>query len=119
MQTLLEQSLQDLINFIKTVSPVIWETLVRQIYNDAITCLFWALVCGIAAFVLFKIGKKFKKSYEKRTSYNGEDIIYTFAYVGAWISVVLIPILISTGIRMLINPNYYAITNIIHMFTGK
>ncbi len=114
MTEILSQALQDAINFIKNVSPILWETLVRQVYNDAITYLFWALVLTIGATVLFKLGKKL---YNDRDSEM--EMLGGLSYCGTVILSIIVPVLISTGIRMLINPNYYAIYSIINMITGK
>jgi len=113
---MIDQALQDLINFIKNAAPMVWETLIRQVYNDAITYTFWALTLLVFTIILFRVGKRWEKTSEEEHDDSG---ICMLPYAFAVIFIIAIPILISNAIRMFVNPNFYAIKSILGMISGN
>lgn len=113
---MIDQVLQDLINFIKNTAPMVWETLVRQVYNDAITYFFWALTLLVFTIILWRAGKKWEKACEEEDDDSG---YFMAPYILAVVFAIIIPVLISTGIRMFVNPNFYAIKSILTMISGN
>ena len=53
---------QQLIDFLKTASPIVWQSLIRQVYSDATVQLTWGILTGIISFVLVKFSGAVKTS---------------------------------------------------------
>lgn len=113
---MIDQVMQDLINFLKTTAPVIWETFVRQVYAEAIFLVFWAVVLIIFSAILFKIGKNWEKTCERD---HDSSEIFMLPYTLAIVATIIYPILLGNAIKMFINPNFYAIKSILSTITGK
>lgn len=107
----MDTMLQELITYLKEVSPAVWETLMRQVYMNAIIAIIWG-VAGLVLFVacLMLVRKAYKKVQEApRWDAVGSEMIIMFGSVGAGIGIVGFLICITSAIPMLLNPQYYAI----------
>ena len=100
--------LQQLIDFLKSASPIVWSTFVRQVYTYAGADFIWVIGLSIASIFLVKLGKYGKKISDDE-SYSGWEIGYIFSFIGSAIAGGVAFGLLISGIMGLINPQYYAI----------
>lgn len=102
-----ENTIQELITFIKNASPLMWETLIRQVYSDAITGGIWAFMCLLLS--AFSVGM-LKASAKMK---NENDDYWAFWAVLSASTIILSSLFgllfITTTTQMLVNPNYYAV----------
>lgn len=109
---MIDKTLQELIDFIKSAAPVLWEVLVKQVYADIATYLIWTVITAVMAYFLIKIAKKMLKEDELNP-------LGFFSAFGGATALILSPVLLTQAVRMLINPYYYAITNILATLKGN
>ena len=43
----MDQAVQQLIEFLKQASPVVWQALIRQVYVEAGSMVFWGIVSAV------------------------------------------------------------------------
>jgi multisubunit Na+/H+ antiporter MnhB subunit len=105
--------LQELITTLKELSPLLWETLMRQVYLNALTTSIWAVAGLVFSVVCLRICKKTYNYYYKQ---NGEqdysvvnELTIAFSAVGVVGGAIVFLVCISYAIPMFINPQYYAI----------
>ena len=110
--------LQQLIDFIKAASPMVWGIYVKQVYVDAAVGVFWGIGVLIASPFLTKFAKYAFNKYEE-DKYSGWDMWAYFACAGAVCGVAIGLVLITTYIKGFINPEYYAIQNILSQLKGN
>ena len=113
MDEFVVKTLSDLVEFIKGASPALWAIARQQVLVDMVSCLLWlAISIGAvcACVTWFKWARK--KAVEEDISRTAREN-YWFA---TWVAIVIGGIftliallLLSTSIRMKINPDYYAI----------
>jgi hypothetical protein len=110
-------ALQQLIDFVKSASPVIWSTLVRQVYTYAVADILWAMMSVTCAVFLYKLAMKNKPQYDKDKKddkfYAHWEVGIPLCFVGSAITTLIAFGLIVAAIMAFMNPYYYAITNII------
>jgi len=109
---MIDKALEELINFIKSITPVLWDTLLKQVYADIVTLLIWMVLTALAAFFLIRFARK-------RLAEDDCDMAGIFAMIGGVLSTIISPVLLTSAVRMLINPYYYAITNILSTLKGN
>lgn len=107
-----EELLQQLIELLKTTSPFIWQTLIKQVYVEIFGFIVWGVVCGIGAYLL----KNVKISFD---SENDNEIFNTVRIV-----IVIILTIVSIGfllssIQWAINPEFYALKFLLGKITGN
>ena len=106
--------LQQLINFIREASPVVWGTLIKQVYVEVGQALIWTVVLVISTVLLIKCGNYCRHKYndvDEEGYLFGQLISYAFAILASLYSVTLI----TSAVSQLINPRYYAIQMIVGM----
>ena len=114
----MDDALQQVIDFLKTASPVIWQTLIRQVYSEAISYLVWAFVLGGISFALAKLFIYGTKQLDEDT--------YSVWNLWRWVCVVVsgfagltsFGILVS-AIQWFANPEFYAIRFLLDRLTGN
>jgi len=113
-----EQVLGELIEFVKSAAPQLWEIYRRQVFVGVAQCVLACILLIIAIVVLFRIGSSAMKRYreaeeEKRrnryASTSSDDIGAIFAWVTAGVLVALLLVLFNSIIGRAINPDYYVI----------
>ena len=100
--------LTELIDFVKTASPLLWETLIRQVYVQAIATIAWSIGCIIACIVLIKVAKygHAKCEEDEYSSWSAGEILgWTFA---GMFGITAFGLAVSAATYFM-NPNYYAI----------
>jgi hypothetical protein len=124
----MDQAIQQLIEFIKTASPVIWATLVKEAYYQGITSLVWVLVFIVLAVLAFRYGKVSQKNYElelDREDRWGDkpgprldeyQIKYHVSYAAVPIILFITGIILNNAILWILNPEFHAITLLINQF---
>lgn len=109
--------LQELIEFLREASPMVWEAMVRQVYVEAAQNAIWT----IASIVLMVWGYlTYMRGYtmhEEDEESDGEWI----QFIGGLILALGFVFTIITGFEAvvrLVNPNYYAIKLILEQLGG-
>jgi uncharacterized membrane protein YidH (DUF202 family) len=114
----MDQVLQELVEFVKTASPVIWEALYRQVYVIAASRLLWAIGLAVLIYGALRFAKTAWAWHEEDGGFADYNQL---AYVCYVISVVLgtaaFGLVVSAFMR-LANPNYYAINLILYKLGG-
>jgi hypothetical protein len=104
--------LQELITTMKELSPLLWETLMRQVYLNALTTSIWAVAALAFSAVCLHICKKaysYKKQNEEQDYSAISELTIMFSAVGVVGGAIVFLVCISYAIPMFINPQYYAI----------
>jgi hypothetical protein len=114
--------LNQLIEFIKNASPLIWGIYLKQVYVNNFTTLFIGLIFAGAIFPLYKAynwGKNSIATHEKeeadrfgRSHYitsSAEDFALWGSAITIGIFAIVAIICIISGIVPFLNPEYYAI----------
>jgi hypothetical protein len=109
--------LQQLIDFIKAASPVVWSIYIKQVYVDAIVGVVRGIALLVASPFLAKFAKYAYKKYGEDT-YSGWDFVGCFAWSGVAASIIIGYLLITSYAKGFINPEYYAIQNILSQLRG-
>lgn len=111
--------LQQLINFIKEASPVVWDTFIKQVYVEAGQALIWTVVLVISTVLLIKCGNYCRHKYN---DVDEEDYLFGQYLFGQWMSYAFAIFaslysvtLITSAVSQFINPEYYAIQMIVGM----
>ena len=83
--------LQQLIDFIKSASPIVWEALVRQVYVEAVSYAAWAVLTTIVVFIWIRLAKWAKKEKKKanKNVYNEWGTAEGFFWVAAVVFVLI------------------------------
>jgi hypothetical protein len=109
---------QQLIDFVKTASPLVWNILIKQVYSEAIADLIWAFGLGGTCFVFVKVALY---GFEK----NKDDEFSDWSY-GKWLGVIFATIsgiisfsLIIGAVQWFANPEFYAIRFILEKLAGQ
>jgi len=118
-----EQLLQQLIDFINSASPVVWNAFVRQVYaNSIVSILFGLLSLAIAIGVSLLAKRYYKiKIFKEKNGWDAENETIA-AYLSMTLSAIMVIAtlgLIANAIKGFLNPDYYAIINIIYRITGN
>lgn len=105
--------LQELVTYLKEVSPMLWETLMRQVYMNAVATSAWAVamlvLAGISLYVCRKAYKKTSAENREWSSSVIDEMSVIFGAVGFVTGVIVFMICITMAIPMFLNPQYYAI----------
>ncbi len=125
MEEELTGMLSKLVDFVESASPVIWEAAQRQVVADIVSSMVWVIVCLILVIALVWLARwsyaTLKQMAEENKgagyySMRNEDG-FAFAFVssgiGAVIAAIIFFALITDIAKMVINPTYYAIENIL------
>jgi hypothetical protein len=110
--------LSQLIEFLKSASPLVWQTLIRQVYSDAIASIVWGVGLVVLCVSLAKLGAYGRKKAEEDGWQSSWDIPAIFSYIGSVISGLVAFGLIVYATQMLVNPEFYAIQYIISRLRG-
>lgn len=120
----MEELLKELIEFVKSASPMVWTALIKQVYVYAIQNLVWGLLFLVASIasgrtMIFFINRwiAINKGMD-----DGESEYYHYSDVPTYVmgcsmaSVCVFPLLVALalgtileGASRLINPEFYAI----------
>lgn len=117
---MVDQVLEKLIEFLENASPLVWEALLKQVYNNAISNFVWAGLLLVICITLIIVTAWIIKQTSKDDNEDGTwfsimffVVIFTLVAVGVMIGTTL------SGWKMLNNPTYYAIMDVIHTIGGN
>jgi len=123
---MIDEVLSKLIEFLQQVSPMVWNTLVRQVYINAFMQLAWGMVFLIIFCMSYRYWMHYNKMYvrerKERDTDRDDDSWDMRRTVSAVVSIMtgFTGVALSVGaIGMLANPYYHAITDIINTISGK
>lgn len=105
----MKELITELIEFLRTASPVVWEASVRQ----AVIVGYVRLIWPIAASVVITIVLRLSASLRKSTDSDCREVGYFFIFIAIVIGVVGV-VLLGESIPRILNPNYYAIRDLIN-----
>jgi hypothetical protein len=119
----MNEALQQLIDFVKSASPTVWGVLVKQVYVYAVADILWALMLIAVAFLLYRLAMANKPQYD-RDEKNGKfdkhwELGIPLCFCGSAVFTLVAFGLLVMAVMALINPYYYAITNVLSSIGGK
>ena len=107
--------LAELVEFVRNATPVIWEAAYRQVYVIAIYQAITSLVCFAIAWLVISHGSKLWNDKPEKQAYH-YDAYVAWSYIirgVAMIFVILAIIFGSSVIGPLVNPEYYALRQLL------
>jgi len=108
----MDSALQELIEFVKSASPVIWQALYKQVYVEALSFLIWAIGLAFVAIMLVRFAKfanSKKVQEEEYGKYTDWGVVSYASYVSASIVGLIAFALLVSAIKWASNPEFYAI----------
>ena len=114
----MDQVLQELVDFLKAASPVVWEALYRQVYVIALSKIIWAFGLAFLIFGAMKLSKKAWEWHEEDNGFGDYNQLAYFCYGFRVIVGVVSFGLVVSAIMRIANPNYYAINLILQKLGG-
>ena len=118
---MMEEVLGKLIEFLQEASPLIWQTLLRQVYLSAVGGVIFTTVCVVIATICFYKASVYKKgSDDVFTNDNWSNHYLLFVLLSsAAIILYLVATFSAYQVAMrFINPEYYAIQLILANIGG-
>jgi hypothetical protein len=112
---MIDEVLKQLIDFLQTASPMVWETLIKQVYITGLSYVLWGAGLGVASFYCIKVGNYGRRQMEDDADWFGGAIL---AFVGAALTGVTSFGLLVSAIAHFINPEFYAIQYILAQIGG-
>lgn len=103
--------LSELVKFLQEVSPLVWQSLIKQVYAEAVGYLIWGIGLAIACPFLVKSAKR-------RLEEDDIDILGVFTYIAVAIIAPVSLLLLTSAIQHFINPEFYAIRFIVSSVGG-
>ena len=114
----MDQVLQELVDFLKAASPVVWEALYRQVYVIAMSKILWAIGLAFPIFGALSLAKKAWAWHEEDDGFSDYNELAYWCYgVSVAFGVVIFGLIVSALMRIA-NPNYYAINLILEKLGG-
>jgi len=108
----------ELIKLLKDVSPMIWESILKQVYVEAYNDLMWSVLW----FSLFGVLLRFKIQI---VEYINEDVEYALEDLAKFFYVLLLVVspliafaLVGGALKQFANPEFYAIRYLINSIGG-
>ena len=114
----MDKVLQELIEFVKSASPVIWQALYKQVYVEALASFLWAIGLAVLAVILFRIAKWAMAKKEEEGYMSDWEILYGFCYFFSGVAGVVAFGFLVSAIKWVANPEFYAIRFILQNLGG-
>ena len=112
----MEETLKELIALLQSASPLIWQSLMRQVYSEAWARLVW--VAALTAIIVVAV--KFLTSKIAVEALRGE---WEAAIIFGWIAVSASSLctfgMLVSAIMWFANPEFYALRFILESLTNK
>jgi hypothetical protein len=104
----MDELLRDLLEMLKTVSPEVWQILIRQVYVEALQNLLWVIVSVVMSWVSYRLMlPRLKDEYpDDYLDWNFPEHLYPWTF-GLGILVAFINFVM--GISYVLNPEFYAL----------
>lgn len=114
---------------LKKIGPEVWRIMIIQQYANAARMLAGPLFALIASVVIYfslrKATTPISRDREKNVEEDSDDmknfkrVMRFITYVVPCICALIFAIQLSNGIAMIINPEYYALKDLLGLMTGK
>ena len=114
---MIEEVLSQLIAFLQEASPLVWATLIKQVYVEAVADLIWAIGLIVVCILLAKLGNYGRKESEK-DKYSEWGFWFWFVYLSSAFAVLISFSLFVSALMQFVNPEFYAIRYILQQITG-
>lgn len=98
----MDELARDLVEFLKTASPIVWAAFIRQAYVVAAAKLGWAISLAAGCTLLVLIGRHVERL-------DPDDGFFLFVYFVAVFMGIFTFGLIISALMWALNPEYYAI----------
>ncbi len=116
---MIDETLRKLIEFIQDASPVVWQTLIKQVYVEASARILWALALLVLGYLVIKLVNAKKKKYDE--DYDDgqflEDSAWAVGYIIAAVIFIIAFALFVSSLMRFMNPQFYAIRFILGTIT--
>lgn len=108
-------NLTDILERIEQLAPQVLEIYQRQVYANIVEATLWTLFFIGLSVALFCVGMHYKeiideKNEERRWVSDSLEIGTVFSFLGSGILLLLGFFVLTTCVKMLVNPDYYALT---------
>lgn len=113
---MIDEVLRKLIEFVQEASPLVWSTLVKQVYAEAVGHVVWLVAAVVLSVFVYRFCVWMKKMDDDT---NDTDI--TLQLVGWGLLIILGAVITYQAIesfKMFFNPEYYAIQLILKNIGG-
>lgn len=103
------------------IAPDLWRIMIRQQYANVVRDFIWVIILAITVICVGKyVSQKFKEHDSNRKNYRcewdvGEAILTVFGVAAIIVSLIVMCVSLTEGISILINPEYYAIKEMINL----
>lgn len=109
---MIDETIGQLIEFLQEVSPLIWATLIKQTYVDALAYIVWAIGLAVLCVILFKVGNYGKIEAEK-DPHSMWEVFSLFSYIGLFGTGTIAFSMLIAAFTRFANPEFYAIRYIL------
>ena len=109
----MDEMLLKLIEMIEKASPAVWDIVNRQVYSDAFEKFVWAMVLLVFGLIFFKLATLAHKNAEGSEKFEWEVATTFFYLLGLLSSLAFLSFSVYV-IKMLYNPQFYAIQYLIN-----
>ena len=117
---MIDEVLRKLIDFLQGASPLVWQSLIKQVYVEASARLAWALGFVVVTYFLFKLVNFKKAEYEKEYDDGRffQDCGWAWVYAGIACTAITSFGLAVSSFMWFFNPEFYAIRFILQNIGG-
>ena len=100
--------LKELIQYLKDISPLVWETLIKQVYANTIELAVWFVVLLIFSYLFSRVAKYGTQELQK-DEWSDWEIAAPILYIFAALCIPAGIACLIGVIKYLYNPEFYAI----------
>ena len=108
----MESTLNQAIEYIRTIAPAVWAILIKQVYSNAITNLIGGVVFIVVTVALLQ-GIRYCIKRHEEDSYSGWEMGVLFLSMGVFVTSLISFFALINTFQYLYNPEFYAIQQII------
>lgn len=102
-------AVQELIDFVKEISPLIWESAKRQVLVNGVMAVIWLLISSTLMYVFFRIFN-FCREGGGRSDWDAEWILGTVLFgFGIFGFFVVFAINLDIAVRAFLSPDFEAL----------
>lgn len=110
--------LRELIDYVVEASPILWSILTKQVYANIVADMLWVVVLGASCVLLVKFTKHGIEKHEE-DSYSMWELWAALGGMGALLAGAISMVLLTGLVKMIINPEFYAIRLILAQLSGN
>jgi hypothetical protein len=113
----MNEVLAQLVAFLKEASPLVWSTLIKQVYIEASANIAWSIGLLVVCVLLAKLGNYRRKQYAEDEYSDWQQCMW-FLYLGSGIFGAIAFALVVSALMHFANPEFYAIRFILSNIGG-